>query len=196
MDDGLGARMRFMRRQRNITLDQLADLTGLTKSYLSKIERQRAVPSVTTALRVSKAFGISVGQLLGETVDDAAICVVRKGEGTPFLGASGKDGGFNYQAIASGRAYKAMDPFIIRPPADFQSPGLFTHAGEEFLYVLDGQVELEFPDRIVRLDAGDSVYFDSLVPHRARSSGPQIATALVVVVGDDRARGRSAAPSE
>lgn len=177
----LGMRIRFMRGQRKLTLDGLAEATGLTKSYLSKVERCQAVPSITTVLKVSQAFGVSVGDLLGETIKQDAICLVRNGEGTPFMKEGSGD--FNYRAIASSRTLKAMQPFIIRPPKEFQSPASFSHAGEEFLYVVSGQVELEFKDRIIRMDAGDSVYFDSMIPHRVRSLGQAVAEALVVVTG-------------
>ncbi|TXN34205.1 helix-turn-helix domain-containing protein [Methylobacterium sp. WL30] len=182
-DADLGIRIRFMRGQRKMTLDGLAEATGLTKSYLSKVERQQAVPSITTVLKVSQAFGVSVGDLLGETIKQDAICLVRNGEGTPFLKEGGGD--FNYRAIASSRTQKAMQPFVIRPPKEFQSPASFTHAGEEYLFVLSGQIEIEFKDRVVRMDVGDSVYFDSMIPHRVRSLGQSVAEALVVVTNAD-----------
>ena len=184
-DNGLGNRMRYLRNQRSLSLDQLAKLTGLNKSYLSRIERQLAVPTITTALKVSKAFGFGIGQLLGEVADATSICIVRKGEGKPFMAyRKGSEGG-NYLSIASSRAYKKMEPFLMTPPLEFQSKTPFSFVGEHFVYVLSGRFEIEFPDRLVQLEQGDAIYFDSQLPHRTRSIGKVRAEVLCVVVPEN-----------
>jgi transcriptional regulator with XRE-family HTH domain len=183
-DLSFGRRVRYLRRQRSLSLEQLSEATGLNKSYLSRIERELAIPTITTALKVTKAFGIGIGQLLGESAGDLDICVVRKGEGKPFMKyAGGKDGG-NYLSIAAARTYKKMEPFLMSPSTEFQSDTPFSFLGEHFVYVLSGRFEIEFPDRTVQLDEGDAIYFDSHIPHRTRSVGKQRAQVLSVVVAE------------
>ncbi|MGH6968239.1 MAG: helix-turn-helix domain-containing protein, partial [Stellaceae bacterium] len=82
---GIGARIRFMRHQRGTTLERLAAASGLTKSFVSKIERGVAVPSISTAMKLAQSFGITVAQLLGEEHDSDAVCVVRKNQRRAFM---------------------------------------------------------------------------------------------------------------
>lgn len=178
---GIGARIRFMRRQRGMSLDRLAGTAGLTKSFLSKIERGLSVPSIATALKVAESFGISVGELLGEEQGSESFCVVRKGERRAFM--RDRSDGYNYEMLAAGKRLKSMEPFVMRPPFEFQNGRLFDHVGEEFIFVLSGAMEVEFPNRRIKLKAGDALYFESHLPHRSRSLGRKPAEALVVVTG-------------
>src|ERR1700730_15856609 len=115
----LAGRIAFLRRQRGMTLDQLADAAGLTKSYISKVERGLSVPSISTALKIATTFDLSVGQLLGETQYDDAISVVRRGERPSFM-RGGSSSGYDYEMLAPGKRFKTMEPFIMRPPLKFQ----------------------------------------------------------------------------
>ncbi|QYU66348.1 XRE family transcriptional regulator [Leptolyngbya sp. 15MV] len=167
-DVDFGGRMRFLRQQRGLALEWLAGATGLTKSHLSKIERRLTVPSINSVLRISRAFGVTVGQMLGEETGDQSVCVVRADQRHRFVkGDLGR--GWNYEALAAPRTHKAMEPLLIRPAHFFSNDARVSHPGEEFLHVLDGELEVELPDRILRLAPGDSLYFDCHVPHRIRS---------------------------
>lgn len=180
---GIGVRIRFMRRQRGMSLEELACAAGLTKSFLSKIERGLSVPSIATALKVAASFGVSVAALLGEEEGSETVCIVRKSERRAFMHAGS---GYNYEMLAAPKRLKSMEPFVMRPPFEFQNDRLFDHVGEEFILFLSGTIEVEFPNRRVKLKAGDSLYFDSHLPHRSRSLGNSLAEALVVVTGPNR----------
>lgn len=177
---GIGARIRFMRQQRGMTLDQLAEKTSLTKSFLSKIERGISVPSIATALKVAASFGVSVGQLLGEEQGNESLCVVRKNERKPFM-RDGSASGYNYEMVAAPKRFKSMEPFIMRPPFEFENDQFFEHVGEEFIFVLSGSIRFELLNRRIVLNSGDAIYFDSHLPHRSRSLGKKAAETLVVV---------------
>jgi transcriptional regulator with XRE-family HTH domain len=177
---GIGARIAFLRRQRGISLEELAQKSGLTKSFLSKLERSLSVPSISTAMALAKAFGLTVGQLMGEQEYNDAICVVRKGDRRSSM-RRGSEVGYDYEMLAAAKSFKMMEPFIMRPPLEFQDQRRFEHAGQEFLFVLSGSLELEFAGRPIRLSAGDAVYFDSNIPHRSRSLKGKVAEALVIV---------------
>jgi transcriptional regulator with XRE-family HTH domain len=176
----IGRRIRFMRQQRAMTLEKLSEHSGLTKSFISKIERGISVPSISTAMKIAASFKMTVGQLLGEEEYDDAICVVRKGERRPFL-RTGSGSGYNYEMIAGGKRFKTMEPYIMRPPGEFQDDRLFQHVGEEIMFVLSGSIEVQFASRLIRLKKGDAVYFDSQVPHRSRSAGAAQAEVLVII---------------
>lgn len=176
---GLGLRLRNLRRQKNLSLDVLAAKTGLTKSYLSKVERGAKTPSLASILKITKAFGIQVGHLFGEITDDDAFCVVRKEERKP-IARQGTEKGYKYEAIAHQRRSKCMEAFIMHPPRKFEDKTLFEHEGEELIFVLKGRVEVVFADRRVVLGPGDSIYFDGCQLHRSRSLTASAETLVVV----------------
>ncbi|WP_375464031.1 helix-turn-helix domain-containing protein [uncultured Methylobacterium sp.] len=176
----LAARIAFLRRQRGLTLDQLAQTTGLTKSYLSKVERGLSVPSISTAMRLAGSFDLSVGQLLGENQYSDAISIVRQSERPSFM-RSGSASGYDYELLAGNKRFKNMEPYIMRPPLAFQDDRRFEHAGQEMIFVISGAIELEYGSESNILYVGDCAYFDAHLPHRSRSLGPAIAEALVVV---------------
>lgn len=178
----IGSRIRFMRRQRIMTLDDVAKATGLTKSYLSKIEREISVPSIATALKVAASLDVTVGQLVGQEQGEKSISVVRKGERSPFTRV-GSESGYCYEVLAGSKRFKSIKPFIMRPPLKFENDHLFEHIGEEFIFVLSGAIEVQFVNRSFALKAGDAIYFDSYLSHRTRSVGRRPAETLVIITG-------------
>lgn len=175
-------RLRQMRRQRQLSLGALEAKTGLTKSYLSKVERGLTMPSIATMLKIARAFGVQVGQLFGEVTDEQGVCVVRRHERKRMVRPGSKTG-YRYEAIAHKRQQKRMEAFIMRPPREFEGDRLFEHEGEELVFVLKGRVEVVFTDRKIVLGRGDSIYFDGHLLHRSRSLGTRAAETLVVVGG-------------
>lgn len=175
-------RLRALRRQQRLSLDQLAQRTSLTKSYLSKLERGISEPSISTVLKLAQAYGIGVPELIGAGKDGNgdSVSVVRSTERQPLRKRS-EEMGYRYEAMAGDRLVKAMDPFIVHPPrVSDTTPSSFPHAGEEFMFVLKGSVSLTVGEREYRLAAGDSAYFDSELPHKLITVGRGKAEVLVV----------------
>lgn len=179
-EQGIGGRIRFMRQQRGVTLEQLSSSSKLTKSFVSKIERGLSVPSISTAMRLAESFQITISQLLGEDHYDDAISLVRKSERRSFM-RSGSSSGYNYEMVAGPKRFKRMEPYIMKPPLKFQDKRLFEHVGEEFMFVLSGRVEVEIAGQCLQLRSGDALYFDSHLPHRSRSLGGRYGEVLVVI---------------
>lgn len=170
------ALLRAVRRQRGLTLEGLAQQTGLTKSYLSKIERRRSTPSIAVALKVARALEVDVAQLFSDDTAGEKIAIDRAGDRRDIDGE-------RYVALAPAVLGKSMSPFIVRPVGAVDEPRPI-HAGQEFVFVHAGTVELEYGDHTVTLDVGDSAYFDASVGHSFRSVGKVVAE-LVVVAGND-----------
>lgn len=170
------ALLRAVRRQRGLTLERLAEQTGLTKSYLSKIERRRSTPSIAVALKVARALDVDVAQLFSDETGGEKIAIDRAGD------RRGIDGE-RYVALAPAVLGKSMSPFIVRPVGAADEPRP-VHAGQEFVFVHTGTVELDYGDQTVTLDAGDSAYFDASVSHNFRSVGKVVAE-VVIVAGTD-----------
>ncbi len=173
--------IRPLRRQLGLSLQALAEASGLTRSYLSKVERGLCVPSIAAALKIAAAMGVDVAHLFGDVATHAPVTVVRRTDRLR-LERSGAEGANVLEALAAEVGAKRMLPFIVEPSLAFaHGPQVSGHAGEEFLFVLKGRIEIAFPDRVESLGAGDAVYFDAWVPHRLRSVGRIQASALVVI---------------
>jgi len=175
-------RLKALRKQHALSLEQLATRAGLTKSYLSKLERGLAEPSISTVLKLAQSYDISVGQLIGEEASlvDDNISVVRVADRSELSDAASVNG-HRYQSLAGKRPLRKMEPFVVHPPREFpDAAAVFPHPGEEFLLVLKGAIEVHVGERQFRLETGDSVYFDSELPHRMRTVSRAMAEVLVV----------------
>ncbi|MER7756461.1 XRE family transcriptional regulator [Kitasatospora sp. NPDC097643] len=181
----MASRLRVLRTQNRLSLEALAAQVGVTKSYLSKVERGISDPSISTALKLAHALGVDVGRLFSDEVEPELVTVVRADERTPLTAATevGEEGreAPRYEGIATGLPGKRMAPFVMYPPTGRGPAPFKSHAGEEFLFVHAGSAELEFPERTVQLGPGDSVYFNAALPHRCRSTGAEPAVVLVVI---------------
>jgi len=178
-------RIKLLRHQHRLSLDQLAQQSGLTKSYLSKVERGIANPSISASMRIADALSVEVSELFGTPVEEDMICVVKDGDGLSV--PSDESDGRLIDILASAMPDKDMQPFVLTPPPEFaDGPQQHEHPGEEFVYVLAGQIEIAFPERVVSLTQGESVYFRAHIPHRIRRLGAQQAKALVVIAAASR----------
>jgi len=181
----IGNTMLKMRRDRRMTLDQLALLTGFSKSYLSKMENHLSVPPIGTLSKIAQAFACDIGHFLRQedTSSLDAVSVVRVAERQPAV-RGGTAFGYDYSSLAHKKRNKQMEPFIFTFPAHIDVDMFFEHEGEEFILILRGRAEFETRRNGVvekwMLEKGDSLYIDSQVPHRGRSLGAD-AQALVVV---------------
>jgi len=166
------ALLRTVRRQRGLTLEAVAEQTGLTKSYLSKVERGLNVPSISVALKISRALGVDVSQLFSDEPSGRHTAVTRAAD------LDGTSAG-RYRAIAAGVLGKTMSPFLLVPDFDFGD--YRDHTGQEFTFVHSGAIELDLDGNVELLRSGDSCYFDASVPHRIRSVTAETSKVLVVI---------------
>ena len=162
-------RLRELRRESGLTLEAAAARVGLSPAHLSRLETGQRQPSLPMLLALARAYATTVSQLLGETPADRDP-VVRAARMEPVAA-----GGWTYrQAGGPGRA---MQPLRVQVPYG-QGPqeGLVrVHPGEEWLYVLKGELRLTLGEAVHMLPPGDSAHFDSLTPHRiAAASRPGV----------------------
>jgi transcriptional regulator with XRE-family HTH domain len=169
-----------LRKKNNLTLEKLADLTGLTKGYLSKVERSEKAPPYSTLNKIAGALGLEVTSIFEkdiEPLDDIRISVQKKDKG-PIIKASTLSG-YDYEVLGANKPGKNMEPFIIYSP--YEITKMYSHEGEEFIYVMDGCIEFLYGDETYILESGDNVYFDSCVPHAGKSIGEKKAKLMVVI---------------
>ena len=170
-----------LRKMKGATLQELADKTGLTKGYLSRIERSEKAPPFSTITKIASALGVDVSFLLRENLDeikDVRISVTKKGEGK-VVDTKGTFYGYKYEALGFNKPGKNMIPYIIEPVPEENT--VFQHEGEEFIYVLEGKHEFNYGGKKFVLEEGDSVYFDSGVPHTGRILGNKKVRLLAII---------------
>lgn len=174
----LGQRVRALRTQQHMTLEDLADKSGLSVAFLSQLERDlRSNPSLASIRRIAQALNVSLFTLLAETADRPR--VIREGQGTVFRRPS------------HNATFELLCPHVrgrMEVVMTTLDPGMSTcdeplpHEGEEFTYVLEGTVLLEVGEHErYTLTPGDTIYFESTAPHRYTNTDQVPARMLVVM---------------
>ena len=174
-----GSHIRAIRRQRGMTLDELASACGLDKGHLSRVERGEKGPSVATLVQLAQALKVKVAHLVGETTLDSAISVVRAKERKRLFGTVSA-GSAQYDVLSAGTR-RSMESFIVYPAARHRDHQLVEHQGEEMIFVLSGEIELQLVDRTIELKTGDCVHFLARLRHTLRQKGRRKASALIVI---------------
>ena len=170
-----------LRKQNNFTLEKLAILTGLTKGYLSKVERSEKAPPYSTLTRIAGALGVEMTTMLSENIEpltDVRLCLSR-GKNRKIMKETSQFSGYDYEIFAENKPGKNMEPFIIHAPWEIRK--MYSHEGEEFMYIMEGSLEFLYGEKTYVLEKGDDVYFDSCVPHSGKSLGDKKARHLVVI---------------
>jgi transcriptional regulator with XRE-family HTH domain len=180
MEAEIGKRIKEFRLKKNLTLQELADRTGFSKGYLSKVETSDKAPPVATLSVIARKLEITVSALLGEEPQKDSICVVRKNERT-LMASTGEDFGYAYEALANPYPNKHMEPFILSYPSEEAFNYAFRHDGEEMLFVLQGKMRFKYGDREIVLEEGDCIYFDSSSLHTGEPVGDEELKCLIVI---------------
>jgi len=180
--EALGARIRTAREMRGLTIEDISSRTGIDVKTLKSIESSEMVPPLGQLIRLGKALDMKMGYFISPGVDKP-ITVVRKGKGQAVARHGKKKGeqhGYSYESLAPEKANRMMEPFIVTLlPTDTQE--FSSHDGQEFLFVLEGEVQVQVGNRAEFLHPGDAAYYDSNQPHLVKSATKTKATILAVL---------------
>lgn len=176
----IGKRIKSLRHEQRVTLEALAAETGFTKGYLSKVEKSLKSPPISTLGIIARALGVGISSLLGEDQRASSICLVKKTE-RPQITRPGKSSEYSYEALAHAFHNKLMEPFILTLPLNPKKRILYQHEGQELLFVLEGTMKFQHGSEHLIAEEGDSVYFDSGVPHFGEAMGKKAAKCLTVI---------------
>jgi transcriptional regulator with XRE-family HTH domain len=167
---GIGVRAKSLRLQRRMTLDRLADQTGVSKGHLSRFERGQKSLSLAKLMRLSDALQSSVAELLGESAA-AGKSHLSQAAGRAFRKATAADGGYCFASLS-----RSNDPlvnaFVIEFEGDYSEMRRSAeayHTGEEVFFVLEGALEIEVGGLKQILGKGDYLQFPGSVKHNVRS---------------------------
>lgn len=182
-NNDVGAKIRGLRELRGVSLDELSERCNMPREQIEKIEAGNAAASLTPLLKIARGLGVRLGTFLDDsntcgpvlTTSDSLTSSVR------FAGNADKNG-LEFHPLAANKADRSMEPFIIDVnPLASQDFELSSHEGEEFIYVLGGTIEVAYGKDKFLVHAGDSIYYDSIVPHHLHAYGSDIARILAVV---------------
>ena len=176
----LGARLRGLRKERELSQRGLAELAGLSPNAISLIEREEISPSVATLQRLAGALGVKMSYFF-ETETLVRVLCVRSGERPVIRGA-----GLTIEGLGARLADQQMEPFLITlaPRADMGT-GQVVHAGHEFVCCLAGQVQYEIDGALYLLEPGDFLLFEADLPHCWGNPGDEVARLLLVLQAPD-----------
>lgn len=182
--ESLGEKIGSLRRHHNLSMAEVADRTGIAESTLAGIERDELIPPLGNIISLASAFGVEVGELFGDS-GDSPFCIVRsedRQEVPRFSDAYSKSCGYSYQGLGQQKRNRQMEPFLVTLSPDQEDEARENqHIGEEFIFVLQGKVEISLADHKDILNPGDSIYYDSNVPHIVSCHGDEPATMLAVI---------------
>jgi transcriptional regulator with XRE-family HTH domain len=192
-----GERITELCKTYSISREVLAERSGLSAELIRNIEEDGHIPDLAPLIRISRALGVRLGTLLDDH-EELGPVITRAGaaeEAARFITglpaenegaaagakASGKEHqGLRFKALAADKNGRHMEPFIVDiEPSAAQEKS--SHEGEEFIYVLSGRLSVEYGSSADVLGEGDSVYYDSIVPHRVVSADGKPVRILAVI---------------
>jgi len=172
----LGKKIRDLRLRRGLTVQQLAEATGLSKGFISQVENSRTSPSLATLQDLARSLETSVAYLVVE--EEQVPHVVRAAE-RPRLQVGGNT---SRVEVLSALPKRNLELIVAELPAGHPAGDKrHYHHGEEVLLCLEGQVNLICGEHTVTLEAGDSCHYDGRVPHAIESAGAQPARVLIAM---------------
>jgi len=188
MSDGnrIGSKITALRESLQLSSEQLAERCDCDASVIEGLEAGDIAPSLAPLIKITRALGVRLGTLLDDDTGVGPV-ITRKEDAEKVarlksLETSSDGGVLDFFSLAQGKATRHMEPFLIDvSPALPGSHALSTHEGEEFVFVLAGEIEIEYGKDLHVLGEGDSIYYDSIVPHQLRTHGDTAARILAVV---------------
>lgn len=176
----IAQKIRAKRMERNMTIQQLADKTKVSKGLLSKIENSRTLPSVPVLVDLIQALGISLKEFFEDMVllNGKDYLLIKKEKYT-FVEREGR-AGFNYQFILSQSMMASTMEVVLLTVEPGAKGRPTTSHGFEYKYLITGECEYHVNNEIVKMETGDSIYFDASVPHLPVNNTNQNAVMLVL----------------
>ncbi len=179
----VGEQIKKLREERSLSLEQTAKQIGISAAELSQIEDHMISPSLGTLMTLSKTLKVPMGYFFDEEPDEP-FCLVRADQRksvSRFASTDGLSYGYSYQSLGSAKNRK-MEPFLVTlTPPEIGEVSPSRHAGEEFFFVLEGEVEVKLDDYTTVLTVGDSIYYDSNISHLVSCHKGQSAKILAVI---------------
>ncbi len=182
----VGERLKTVRKDRNLSLTDVAQRTDLAVSLLEEIESGELTPPLGTVIKLAKALDLKMGYFIsGE--DNLPHTIVRKHDRkviSRYDSQKGKHYGYGYESLAPHKKDRHMEPFLVTLAPSETEEERSIHDGQEFIFVLDGKMEVRLGGETHLLEPGDSIYYDSTVPHLVKCGGEKETRILAVLYSE------------
>ncbi|MFC0331006.1 helix-turn-helix domain-containing protein [Paenibacillus sepulcri] len=163
----LGNKIKKLRIEQNRSLSDIAAVCGFSKSLLSKIENGKTVPPISTLIKIADALGTKVSILLDDHQQSGTIYTTKETSESRLVKT---DKGYSFFTFAVERSEKLMQPFLfVSRKEESDNRNIYSHNGEEFIYILEGEMRYKVGNVEYTLKPGDSLYFDSIEKHKLTS---------------------------
>ncbi|MCL2832280.1 MAG: XRE family transcriptional regulator [Treponema sp.] len=183
-----GERIKELCKTYSVTSETLAERSGVPLDLIKRIEEGGHIPDLAPLVQIARALGVRLGTLLDDR-EELGPVITRAGSAAQtarfFTGLSSEKSnpehdGLSFKSLAADKNSRHMEPFIvdINPTAEQKKS---THEGEEFIYVLSGNLAVDYGTERNTLAPGDSIYYDSIVPHRVISADSKPVQILAVI---------------
>lgn len=184
MEFDIGQKIKALRKERKLTLQDVASETGFSPALISQIENNNVSPPIATLSKLARFFDVKMSFFFEEGSGTARYEIVRRGERRIVSRVISRDGtrhGYTYETLSYRKKNKKMEPFLLTVTERAEEETLYNHEGEEFLLILKGKAEILLDNERFILEEGDAVYFDSTVRHRLLSCDGEMVEVLAVV---------------
>ena len=185
-NSSISEKIRQIREDRKLSISDLADISQVNAEMIKKIEQGKLAPSLSPLIKIARALGVRLGTFLDDHPDMGPV-LIKAGKTDKIVRFSGDSTSsekteLSFFSLASDKKDRHMEPFLIDvSPLEQDSPKLSTHEGEEFIFVLSGELEVNYGKEQYQLQQGDSIYYDSVVPHCVHAKKGTQAKILAVV---------------
>ena len=180
----VGEKIKNLRESKNITREELSERSGLNLDQIILIEENTNLPSLAPLIKIARVMGVRLGTFLDDN-DELGPVVTRKTDKTESISFSNNASELrkhmDYYSLSKTKSGRHMEPFIIDIIASEAEFTLSSHEGEEFIYVLEGTIEINYGKDTYWLEPGDSIYYDSIVAHHVHAYNNATAKILAVV---------------
>ena len=181
----VGEKIKSLRESQSISMEELSQRSGLAIEQIELIENNIDLPSLAPLIKIARVLGVRLGTFLDDQDENGPV-VCRKNEAQNSISFSNNAihsrKHMEYHSLSRSKADRHMEPFIIDVAAtddcDFV---LSSHEGEEFILVMAGIMEISYGKNTYLLEEGDSIYYDSIVPHHVHAYQGQAAKILAVI---------------
>lgn len=187
LSSNLGQHIAGLRTLRGISREELAKRSRCPIEVIEDLEEGRLSPSLAPLLQIARALGVHLGTLLDDNPQQEPVIVRKDSTHAPVVRFSGiriasDSSTLTFHPLAYNKADRHMEPFLIEVnPTVSEDCMLSVHEGEEFIYVLEGSIQVTYGGETYHLSAGDSIYYHSTQPHEVRTLGEQKAKILAVI---------------
>ena len=183
----VGLKIKGIRESKNLSIEEIADRSGLSVEQIVSIENDQNLPSLGPLIKIARALGVRLGTFMDDN-DSLGPVVCRAVDRERDSSISFSNGAVDarkhmeYHPLAQQKAGRHMEPFVIDiNPEESPEFQLSAHEGEEFIYVMQGEVEIVYGKEVFRLEEGDSIFYDSIVKHHVHGAPGKSAKILAVV---------------